>query len=147
MVDPSGYPTQWEADVVLADGATVRLRPIRPDDGERLVAFHGRQSAESIYYRFFSARPRLSDKEVTRFTNVDYVDRMAFVAILGDELIGVSRYDRSPGQPEAEVAFFIDDRHHGRGLATLMLEYLAAAAREQDIVAFTAQTLPQNRKM
>ena len=147
MVDPPGYPTRWEADVVLADGATVRLRPIRPDDDERLVAFHGRQSAESIYYRFFSARPRLSDKEVTRFTNVDYVDRMAFVAILGDELIGVSRYDRAPGRPVAEVAFFIDDRHHGRGLATLMLEYLAAAAREQGIVAFTAQTLPQNRKM
>lgn len=142
-----GYPERWEADVVLADGATVHLRPIRPDDAERLVAFHGRQSAESIYYRFFSARPRLSDKEVERFTHVDYVDRMAFIALLGDDLIGVSRYDRTPGRPEAEVAFFVDDRHHGRGLATLMLEYLAAAAREQDITRFTAQTLPQNRKM
>jgi acyl-CoA synthetase (NDP forming)/RimJ/RimL family protein N-acetyltransferase len=147
MADVAGYPERWEADVVLADGATVHLRPIRPRDAERLVAFHGRQSAESIYYRFFSARPRLSDKEVERFTHVDYVDRMAFVALLGDDLIGVSRYDRTPGRPVAEVAFFIDDRHHGRGLATLMLEYLAAAAREQGITRFTAQTLPQNRKM
>jgi acyl-CoA synthetase (NDP forming)/RimJ/RimL family protein N-acetyltransferase len=144
---PPGYPTNWEADVLTSDGATVRVRPIRPDDGERLVAFHNRQSSESIYFRFFSPRPRLSPRDVERFTHVDYVDRMAFVAILADELIGVARYDREPGTPRAEVAFFTDDRHHGRGLATLLLEYLAAAAREHGITTFTAQTLPQNRKM
>lgn len=132
---------------MLADGATVHLRPIRPDDAERLVAFHNRQSSESIYFRFFSPRPRLSDRDVERFTTVDYRDRMAFVAILADMVIGVARYDREPDQPRAEVAFFTDDQHHGRGLATILLEYLAAAAREQGITDFTAQTLPQNRKM
>ena len=142
-----GYPERWEADVLLSDGATVHVRPIRPDDGERLVAFHSRQSSESIYFRYFSPRPRLSDKDVDRFTHVDYRHRMAFVAILADELIGVARYDRDPSHPHAEVAFFTDDRHHGRGLATILLEYLAAAAREQGIYEFTAQTLPQNRKM
>ena len=144
---PAGYPQRWEADAVLADGATVHLRPIRPDDAERLVAFHNRQSSESIYFRFFSPRPRLSDRDVERFTTVDYRDRMAFVAILADSVIGVARYDREPDQPRAEVAFFTDDQHHGRGLATILLEYLAAAAREQGITDFTAQTLPQNRKM
>ncbi len=144
---PPGYPLRWEADAVLADGATVHLRPIRPDDAERLVAFHNRQSSESIYFRFFSPRPRLSERDVERFTNVDYRDRMAFVAILADSLIGVARYDREPGTARAEVAFFTDDRHHGRGLATILLEYLAAVAREQGIFDFTAQTLPQNRRM
>jgi hypothetical protein len=69
----------WDADVVTADGGTVHVRPIRPDDGERLEAFHGRQSAESIYFRFFSPRPRLSAAEVEHLTNVDGHDRLAFV--------------------------------------------------------------------
>ncbi|MBK5222637.1 MAG: GNAT family N-acetyltransferase [Acidimicrobiia bacterium] len=145
--DPPGYPQRWESDVLLVDGATVRVRPIRPDDADRIVAFHNRQSPESIYLRFFSARPRLSPRDVERFTQVDYVDRMAFVAVLGDDLIGVARYDRDPDTGAAEVAFITDDFHHGRGLATLLLEYLAAAAREQGLTRFTATTLPQNRKM
>jgi acyl-CoA synthetase (NDP forming)/RimJ/RimL family protein N-acetyltransferase len=140
-------PGQWEADVVAADGGTVHLRAIRPDDGDRLRAFHARQSPESIYYRFFSPRPHLSDAEVEHLVNVDYVDRMAFVAVLGDEIIGVARYDRWPERDEAEVAFFIDDAHNGRGLATILLEYLAAAARQSGLHGFTAQVLPDNRRM
>lgn len=144
---PQDYPHHWEADVLLSDGATVRVRPIRPDDGERLNAFHNRQSSESIYLRFFSARPRLSPKDIERFTTIDYQDRMAFVAILGDEMIGVARYDREVDKQQAEVAFITDDFHHGRGLATLLLEYLAAVARDHGLTHFTATTLPQNRKM
>jgi hypothetical protein len=48
---PPGYPSHWEADVALSDGSTVLLRPIRPDDGDRLLGFHARQSPQSIYYR------------------------------------------------------------------------------------------------
>jgi acyl-CoA synthetase (NDP forming)/RimJ/RimL family protein N-acetyltransferase len=142
-----GYPQRWEADVVLADGGTMAVRPIRPDDAERIVRFHERQSPESIYFRFFSPRPRLSERDLERFTNVDYVDRMAFVGLIGDDLVGVARYDRHRARSDAEVAFFIDDEHHGRGMATVLLEYLAAAAREVGISGFTASVLPQNRKM
>jgi len=145
--DGAAYPSRWEADVVLADGGTMSVRPIRPDDAERIVAFHERQSPESIYFRFFSPRPRLSERDVERFTHVDYRDRMAFVGLLGDDLIGVARYDRHQGRSDAEVAFFIDDHHHGRGMATVLLEYLAVAARESGITGFTATVLPQNRKM
>ncbi|MGB3056300.1 MAG: GNAT family N-acetyltransferase [Acidimicrobiales bacterium] len=143
----NGYPSRWEADVVLADGGTMSVRPIRPDDAELILRFHDRQSPESIYFRFFSPRPRLSQRDLDRFTQVDYVDRMAFVGLLGDELVGVARYDRHRGRSDAEVAFFIDDEHHGRGMATVLLEYLAAAAREVGISGFTASVLPQNRKM
>ncbi|QXC62165.1 GNAT family N-acetyltransferase [Aquihabitans sp. G128] len=141
------YPERWEADVVLSDGGTMAVRPIRPDDAERILAFHERQSPESIYFRFFSPRPRLSERDVERFTHVDYVDRMAFVGLIGDDLVGVARYDRHRARSDAEVAFFIDDDHHGRGMATVLLEYLAAAAREVGISGFTASVLPQNRKM
>ena len=144
---PPGYPAAWEADVVLADGGTAHVRPIRPDDGPRLVDFHGRQSAESIYFRYFTPRPHLPEPEVERLTHVDYADRMAFVALLDDVIVGVARYDRHPTRSEAEVAFFVDDRHQGRGIATVLLEYLAEAARRTGITAFTASVLPSNRRM
>jgi acyl-CoA synthetase (NDP forming)/RimJ/RimL family protein N-acetyltransferase len=144
---PAGYPAEWDADVVLSDGSTVRLRPIRPDDGARIVEFHGRQSPESIYFRYFTPHPRLSDEEVEHLTHVDYVDRLAFVALRDDVMVGVARYDRWPLRSEAEVAFFVDDAHKGRGMATLLLEYLAAAARQAGISAFTATVLPTNQRM
>lgn len=70
--------------MVLRDGGTVHIRPIIPADADRLTAFHQRQSAESIYYRYFSARPRLTQKDLVHLTHIDYVDRVAFVALLGD---------------------------------------------------------------
>jgi type VII secretion-associated protein (TIGR03931 family) len=138
---------RWENDVVLSDGGTVHVRPIRPDDGPRILDFHGRQSPESIYFRYFTPRPKLSDADVEHLTHVDYVDRMAFVALRDDQLIGVARYDRWPTRSEAEVAFFVDDQHRGRGLATLLLEYLAVAARQTGISGFTASVLPTNQRM
>jgi acyl-CoA synthetase (NDP forming)/RimJ/RimL family protein N-acetyltransferase len=144
---PPAYPARWDADAVLADGQTVRVRPIRPDDGARVHEFHARQSAESIYYRYFSPHPTLSEREVEHLTHIDYQDRMAFVALRDDVLVGVARYDRWPTRSEAEVAFFVDDAHRGRGLATLLLEYLAVAAREVGISRFTASVLPSNRRM
>jgi acyl-CoA synthetase (NDP forming)/GNAT superfamily N-acetyltransferase len=139
--------TEWEADAVLADGGTVHIRPIRADDGPRILDFHGRQSPQSIYFRYFTPHPRLSDDEVERLTHVDYVDRMAFVALRDDVMVGVARYDRLPTRSEAEVAFFVDDRHQGRGMATLLLEYLAEAARRTGITGFTATVLPSNSRM
>jgi GNAT superfamily N-acetyltransferase len=137
----------WAADAVLSDGGTVHVRPILPTDGDLLRGLHGRLSAESIYYRFFSPRPKLTDVEVERFTHVDYSDRMAFVALLGEEFLGVARYDRYPGTADAEVAFTVDDAHQGRGISTLLLEHLAVYARQRDITGFTASVLPDNRKM
>jgi acyl-CoA synthetase (NDP forming)/RimJ/RimL family protein N-acetyltransferase len=141
------YPEAWEVDVVTADGGTVRVRPIRPDDRALIETFHARQSAESIYFRFFSPHPRLGDAELKHMVELDYRDRMAFVAVLDGELVGIARYDRPNDRDRAEVAFFIDDAHHGRGLATLLLEYLAAYARDVGLPGFTAQVLPQNRRM
>ena len=148
--DPDGTAppdARWTADVVLGDGSTARIRPIAPDDAPALVAFHERQSRESIYFRYFSPRPRLSEAEVRHLTNVDGVDRMAFVADRAGELLGIARYDRFEQRPVAEVAFFTDDRFHGRGIATLLLEYLAAHAREVGISRFEAHVLPSNRRM
>jgi acyl-CoA synthetase (NDP forming)/RimJ/RimL family protein N-acetyltransferase len=133
--------------VVLSDGSTLHVRPIDPADGDALIAFHGRQSRESVYFRYFSPRPNLSEEDIRHLTTVDGIDRMAFVAARGDELLGVARYDRYPDRPVAEVAFFTDDRMSGKGIATLLLEYLAAYGREIGISRFEATVLPSNRRM
>jgi acetyl coenzyme A synthetase (ADP forming)-like protein len=141
------YPSQWESDVVLADGSTAYLRPIRPEDAPALVALHSRLSDATIYNRFFGLHPELSRAEVERFTNVDYVDRMALVALIDDQLVAVARFDRLPTDDAAEVAFVVADAHQSRGLGTLMLEHLAATARERGITRFVADTLASNNAM
>lgn len=140
------YPSHWEADVLLLDGSPARLRPITPDDARLLVEFYDRVSPESKYLRFFAPYPELSDRDVHRFTHVDYVDRMAFVVTVGPKLIAVGRYDRIDAD-EAEVAFLVEDAHQGRGLAQLLLEHLAEAGRERGISKFTAEVLPENGRM
>ena len=132
--------------MVLADGGVARLRPIKPSDADLLVQFYDRVSPESKYLRFFAPYPRLSARDVARFTQVDYVDRVAFILTLGQQMIGVGRYDRSEDD-EAEVAFLVEDAHQGRGIAQLLLEHLADAARERGITKFVAEVLPQNRRM
>ncbi len=125
----------------------MEIRPIKASDRDALAEFHGRQSKESIYFRFFRYRPELTDKELDYFTTVDYRDRMAFVAVLGTKLVAVARYEKWKDRPAAEVAFFVDDDHHGLGLATLMLEFLAAAGRDRELAGFTATVLPENYRM
>ena len=140
-------PAHWECDAVLADGGTVHIRPIRPDDRDRLIAFHAELSEETIYLRFFSGHPRLSSAEADYFTQVDHVSRVALVAELGDRLVAVARYDRHDNTETAEVAFVVTDAQQGRGIGTILLEHLAAAARERGIARFVAYTLPVNRQM
>src|SRR6478672_8184737 len=88
------YPDHWEADVVLRDGGTARIRPITTYDAERLVSFYEQVSDESKYYRFFAPYPRLSARDVHRFTHHDYVDRVGLAATVGGEFIATVRYDR-----------------------------------------------------
>ncbi|PWI08556.1 acyl-CoA synthetase [Streptomyces sp. NWU339] len=164
--DRHEYPAHWEADVVLRDGGTARVRPITVDDAERLVSFYEQVSDESKYYRFFAPYPRLSAKDVHRFTHHDFVDRVGLAATVGGEFIATVRYDRigpdgtpAPSHPspagapapavsdEAEVAFLVQDAHQGRGIASALLEHIAAVARERGIRRFAAEVLPANSKM
>jgi acyl-CoA synthetase (NDP forming)/GNAT superfamily N-acetyltransferase len=146
VADDVPYPAHWEADVLLRDGATAHLRPIRPSDAEGLQRFHLGQSPESVYLRFFAPMPQLSASDASHFSNVDHKRRVAFVITLGDDILGIGRYEQTDDSA-AEVAFNVSDAHQGRGLGSILLEHLAAAARENDVHRFHAEVLPQNRKM
>ncbi|HEY5579126.1 MAG TPA: GNAT family N-acetyltransferase, partial [Acidimicrobiia bacterium] len=144
------YPSELELDVVLRDGEVVHLRPIRPDDADLERRFFAHVSPDSSYFRFFRYKRELTDQELAYFVTVDYRDRMAFVALAGEEMIAVGRYDlleTENGRRVAEVAFLVEDRFQGRGVGTLLLQHLAFYARLHDIAAFRAFVLSDNRSM
>ena len=137
--------------MLLRDGQAAHLRPISLDDRDLLIEFYEQVSAESKYMRFFAPMPRLSEKDIARFVDVDHHDRVAFVLTVARKMIAVGRFDKitkSGRTPvEAEVAFLVQDAHQGRGIAQLLLEHLAQAGRERGVERFLAEVLPDNRKM
>jgi acyl-CoA synthetase (NDP forming)/GNAT superfamily N-acetyltransferase len=144
----SGPAGERSADVLLSDGATVHLRQIQPEDAPKIVDMHSRFSERTRYLRYFSPYPRIPERDLRRFVEVDHRDREALVAELGDRLIAVGRYERlGPRSPDAEVAFVVEDAHQGRGVGSVMLEHLAEAARGSGITRFVAEVLPTNGAM
>ena len=148
----TGAPTaasalRWESNVVLGSGDTAYIRPLTPNDTADLLAFHERQSEQSVYRRYFSPKPTLSPSDLAHFTTVDMVDRAALAVESQDKFVAWASYERWPGRNEAEAAFMVDDEYHGRGIATLLLEHLAAIARANGIERFTAEVLGENRGM
>ena len=133
--------------MVLGDGESAFVRPIEPADAAALRAFHERQPSEAQYRRFFSPKPTLSDSELRHFTEVDFHDRVALVLELRGEFVAWASYERWQGRPDADVAFMVDTDQRGKGIATLLLEHLAAIARTNGITRFTAETLADNRSM
>ena len=144
----TNYPARYESDILLRDGSSLHLRPIKPDDVTALVEFHKRLSPRSVYFRFFSPLPELGEERAKALTIVDYNDTFALVGELAGRLVGVARYYRDEkARDHAEVAFLIEDALQGRGIATRMLERLAEIAREKGVTTFDAYVLGDNRKM
>jgi acyl-CoA synthetase (NDP forming)/GNAT superfamily N-acetyltransferase len=136
------------ADVLLSDGSAVHLRQITPGDAPAIVELHSRLSDRTRYLRYFSPYPRIPERDLARFVNVDHRDREAFVTVTDQGITSVGRYERlGPDSPDAEVAFVVEDAHQGRGIGSVLLEHLAEAARENGITRFVAEVLPENGGM
>ncbi|MGD0765106.1 MAG: GNAT family N-acetyltransferase, partial [Dehalococcoidia bacterium] len=142
---------QYHADVVLKDGSTVHLRPIQPDDDDAWLFLFSRLSPQTIYYRFHHVIAEVTRAEAQTYTNVDYENTFALVAILGEppdeRIIAIGRFARLANPERAESAFLVEDSHQGRGISTHLLEHLATAAREKGIKVFEAEVLGENKDM
>ncbi|HLG17375.1 MAG TPA: bifunctional GNAT family N-acetyltransferase/acetate--CoA ligase family protein [Blastocatellia bacterium] len=142
------YPAHYSSDIVLRDGSTLRLRPIKPDDAPGLMSLHNRLSPKSVYYRFFAPVPELTEERATELATVDYQNSFALVAEINNRIVAVARYYRNAeAHGRAEVSFVTEDALQGRGIATRMLERLAEIARDHEINTFEAYVLGDNRKM
>jgi RimJ/RimL family protein N-acetyltransferase len=138
------------------DAPPVRVRPIEPADADRLVRFHRGLSSETTRLRYFSPHPRLSATEVEHLTRVDHHAREALVALVGDDIVGVGRFERLDDRADqppagrrtrAEVAFVVTDRWQHRGIATTLLRGLLERARAEGIALLEADTLWGNEPM
>jgi GNAT superfamily N-acetyltransferase len=127
------YPVHYACDVVLRNGSTLHLRPIRAEDAAALQAFHQHLSPESLYLRFMSfagATPAVA----ARLCTLDYANSFGFVGECGGTICAAAHYFRDDRAPErAEVAFAVADALRGQGVGTKLLERLASVAREHGI--------------
>ncbi|MEN8233365.1 MAG: bifunctional GNAT family N-acetyltransferase/acetate--CoA ligase family protein [Actinomycetota bacterium] len=145
---PADYPSEWVQDAVMKGGETIRIRPIAPSDRDALQAMVRGLSRESTYFRFFRVKEELEPEELDRFTQLNYHDAMAFIAIRDGRLVGVGRYNTTEGDPAiAEAAFAVADECQQKGIGTLLLYRLTAYARSQGIEGFRAHLLADNHVM
>jgi len=150
MPHAADYPSDLEREIVLKDGARLRIRPITPDDEARLSTLYDRLSRQTAYQRFFTIMRRLPPDWAHILANVDYRRRMALVAETAGEapeLIAVARYEPT-GEPDvAEVAFVVQDAWQNRGLGTILLDDLLRAGAARGIRRFRAYVLSDNHRM
>jgi GNAT superfamily N-acetyltransferase len=146
---------RYSSNEVLRDGASITIRAIRSDDKQRLRRHAEGLSARSVYFRFLAPKKRLTDRDLSLFTDLDFVDRVALVATLGggegEKIIGVGRYAVSAPTAEApraaELAFSVVDEYQHHGIGTLLLQHLLRIAREQGVQQFEAEVLSDNTAM
>ena len=136
--------------VTLRDGGEVLIRAVRPEDKPLFAKGWERFGEESRYRRFLSAKPRLTTRELSFFTELDHVDHEALGALdpAAGEGLGVARYVRDPQRPHvAEAAVAVIDAMQGRGLGGALLERLRLRAAQNGIRCFSAGLLTTNHTM
>ncbi len=142
--------TSWEADVILNDGDIATLRPITPGDRDAIRAFYDRVSDQSKYLRFFGTHPTLTDDDLDRWLHTDGYDKVTLVMVERGSIVAVAGYsivEQFLPARVGDVSFLVQDSHHGKGVANILLEHLAEIGREGKVERFFAEMLTQNRRM
>lgn len=143
---------KYPVEIQLKDGTPLIIRPIRPDDKEVILEGFQKLSDKSKFYRFLSPPGRLSEKQLKYLTEIDYKDHMAIGAHSVDPQdmfgVGVARYIRLENETDtAEFAITILDEFQGRGLGTILLDYLILEAKKNGFRKLVGFVLEENKSM
>jgi acetyltransferase len=145
------YPVHLVKQVQLNDGTDIVIRPIRPEDAEIEAEFIRGLSKESKYFRFMNSVQELSQEMLVRFTQIDYHNEMALIAVKSsgdhEEQIGVARYTTNLDKKSCEFALVVSDQWRGRGIAHQLMGRLMQIARDRDLERMEGQVLGNNVKM
>ena len=141
MVETTPAP---EVDVLLLDGTIAVIRPMAADDLPALMSLHDGVSVEALRMRFFSAGREPAHAYVEHLGRSP--DTVAYVAEVGGSLVALATGE-PVGPAEEEVAFLVAETSRGQGLASLLLEHLAADARRRGVVRLVAEVLDENHRM
>ena len=125
------YPTEWERQIVVRDGWTIDVRPMRPEDEPAVVRLLRQVSPEDLRLRFFHSMKEFSHQFVARLTQLDYARAMAFVAIDPEtrDIIGVVRLHSDFRYETAEYAILLRSDLKGKGLGWALMQLLIDYAR------------------
>ena len=135
---------------ILSDGTTALLRIAQPGDADELQRFVERLSPAATRHRFFSETA--PPAEVIRaLCDASQPQRCLTVLVLRRQddalhIIASGSY-HARGPHEAEVAMAVDDRLHGHGLGTILLERLALLAIRHGFTKLWAITHADNLAM
>src|SRR4026208_2090158 len=144
--------SEFVRDVILRDGAVLRMRALRQSDREGLVALFNRCSPLTIRYRFLRLITSLPESLLDQLVTVDWARHVALVVVHGEEpdeqIVAVGRYFALDDRPKvAEVSFLVEAAMQRRGIGTVLLDCLAEIARRHEITRFAADVLADNRTM
>ena len=144
------YPYETE-EILEIDGHPVFFRPAKPVD-ERLIQEHFyNMDKEDVAARFLQEKLIFSRKELSGMVQVDYLNEMAMVAVIGElgfeRVIGVGGYFLVPAQNIVEAAFSVLKTWQKKGIGTVLLKKLAKAAQNQGVAGFFVYTQPKNQGM
>jgi acetyltransferase len=149
-------PLHDVARAVLADGAEVVLRPIRPGDEGMMVRFHASLSDRTVYQRYFhmmALARRTAHARLTQVCAADGEREFALVAEGRDEaggaaaILGVARLQRVGDGRVAEFAVVVADRCQRLGLGGALLRQVIAIARREGVTRLRADILSDNGPM
>ena len=145
------YPTHFVKKIQLNDGTDITIRPIRPEDAEMEAKFVRELSNEAKYFRFMNSFHELSQEMLVRFTQIDYHNEMALIAVKtdsqGEEQIGVARYSTNVDKTSCEFALVVSDKWQSRGIAHHLMKDLMEIARDRNLETMEGQVLRENSKM
>ena len=150
------YPSNYVKEFANREGVEFTLRPIRPEDEPKMVAFHEKLSEQSVYLRYFRAfnlEQRTEHERLTRICYVDYDRSIALVAETADpktgdlEIVAAGRLTRLQNPEEAEFAMLVRDDFQRRGVGTRLLSHLLEFGGNEGIKRVVAYMLPENRGM
>lgn len=139
-------------EVRLRDGTRAWIRPVRPDDRERVQ--HGMKllSPETRYFRFFNNAAELGGDLLHYLTEVDQRNHVAWIAVNhlapGEPGIGIARFVTLPDEPSAaELAITVIDKCQGLGLGAALMNILLVRAEQLGLRTLRAMVLPDNYRV
>ncbi|MCG2594390.1 bifunctional acetate--CoA ligase family protein/GNAT family N-acetyltransferase [Ramlibacter sp. XY19] len=140
------YPSELEGSID-AGGRKLPVRPIRPEDGERLAAFYAGAEPADLRLRFFLSRRSVPSSELARYCQIDYEREMTFVALDGERIAGEVRAVCDPDNVVAEFAIQVASDWQRRGLGRALLRKLLAYLRARGTAEVVGQCLQENAGM
>src|SRR5918998_6743530 len=141
---------ETEGTLRLPSGYDVPYRIVQPKDAPALQRFIGRCSERTIYLRFFGSLNEFTEEKARYFAHTDGTDHFAFVALDPDdqdEIIAIVRYDREPGEEQAEYAAIVEDSWQGHGIGIDLTRRLVDVACAKGVRYFYALVMGKNKRM